>query len=161
MYLICKAHIHKRQLNKGYHLFWKSSLRSQVSTNSLKTIYFKYLIFSFVFFLFLNFIYLFIREGEGGRKKGGKHQCVVASWAHPTGNLACNPGMCSDWVWNWWPFGSQPGTQSTELHQLGASLVFLLTTLTVIKLQHSDEAHVNNIYPSEALYDQNVDFQYI
>ena len=30
---------------------------------------------------------------EGGRE-GEKHQCVVASCESPTGNLACNPGMC-------------------------------------------------------------------
>ena len=43
-----------------------------------------------------DFIYLFIlrergREGEG---EGEKHQCVVACPAPPTGDLACNPGMC-------------------------------------------------------------------
>ena len=36
---------------------------------------------------------IFVPEGEGNRE-GGKHQCVVASHAHPTGDLACNPGMC-------------------------------------------------------------------
>ena len=45
---------------------------------------------------FLKIIYLFIfrqREREGERQ-GDKHQCVVASCAPPTGDLACNPGMC-------------------------------------------------------------------
>ena len=27
----------------------------------------------------------------------GKHQCVGASCMPPTGDLACNPGMCPDW----------------------------------------------------------------
>ena len=44
---------------------------------------------------------------------------MVASHALPTGDLACNPGMCSDWELNRQPFGSQAGTQSTEPHQPG------------------------------------------
>ena len=35
------------------------------------------------------------REREGERK-GGKHQCVVASYTPPTGDLERNPGMCPD-----------------------------------------------------------------
>ena len=51
---------------------------------------------------FLKRFYLFIfrqrrREGE---REGEKHQCVVASHTPLTGNLACNPGMCPDWVLN-------------------------------------------------------------
>ena len=37
------------------------------------------------------------REGERG---GEKYQCVVASRMPPTGDLACNPGMCPDWESN-------------------------------------------------------------
>ena len=80
--------------------------------------------------LFLSsFIYLFIfifrqrgREGE----RGQKHQHVVASRVPPTGNLACNPGVCPDWELNQRPFGSQAGTQSTESHQPGQKMHFLL-----------------------------------
>ena len=43
----------------------------------------------------------------------------------PTGDLACNPGMCSDWELNQWPFGSQAGTPSTEPHQPGLCGFFL------------------------------------
>ena len=39
--------------------------------------------------------YLFIFRQRG--RQGEKHQCVVASHAPPTGDLACNPGMCPDW----------------------------------------------------------------
>ena len=49
-----------------------------------------------MFTLFLDFIYLsiyFYRE-EKGRRKIGKHQCVVASHVPPTGDLARNPGIC-------------------------------------------------------------------
>ena len=35
-----------------------------------------------------------------GEREGEKHQCVVASHAPLTGDLASNPGMCPDWEWN-------------------------------------------------------------
>ena len=63
--------------------------------------------------------YLFIYFREGGReseKEGEKHQCVVASYMPPTGDLAGNSGMCPDWESNQQPFGLQAGTQSTEPH---------------------------------------------
>ena len=50
-----------------------------------------------VFFFFLRF-YLFL-EGKGGGE-GQKHQCVVASPASHTGDLACNPGTCPEWESN-------------------------------------------------------------
>ena len=71
----------------------------------------------FLSFLFLDFIYLFLEWGM--EKEGEKHQSVVASHMPPTGDLTCNPGMCPDWELNWWPFGSQANTQSTEPHQPG------------------------------------------
>ena len=53
------------------------------------------------FRLFLkDFIYLFLERGEGREEEGEKHQCVVASCTPPTGDLACNPGMCHDWESN-------------------------------------------------------------
>ena len=64
--------------------------------------------FLFIFLIFKkDFIYLFFGEGKGGRKRAKKHQCVVVSCAPPTGDLACNPGMCPDWESNQTPFGSQ------------------------------------------------------
>ena len=33
---------------------------------------------------------------------------MVASHVAPTGDLACNPGMCPDWESNRQPFGLQP-----------------------------------------------------
>ena len=41
----------------------------------------------------------------------------VASRTPPTGDPACNPGMCPNWESNRWPFGSQASTQTTEPHQ--------------------------------------------
>ena len=62
----------------------------------------KFLKLSF-FFLKKDFVYLFLEKGEGE-----KHQYVVASHVAPTGDPACNPGMCPDWESNQWPFSSQP-----------------------------------------------------
>ena len=77
-------------------------------------------VFIYLFFRF----YLFIFRERGGREKERernievweKHQLAV-SCGPPTGDLACNPGMCPDWESNHWPFGSQADTESTEPHQ--------------------------------------------
>ena len=65
-----------------------------------------------------DFIYLFLERGEEREKEREKNIHAV-SHAPPTWDLAHNPGMCPDWESNWWPFGSQAGTQSTEPHQPG------------------------------------------
>ena len=64
-----------------------------------------------------DFIYLFLERGEGRENEGEKHQCVVASCAPPTGDLACIPGVFPDWESNWQPVGSHTGAQSAEPHQ--------------------------------------------
>ena len=64
---------------------------------------------------------MFLERGEGREREGEKHQCV-ASRAPPTGDLACNTGMCPNWELNQWPCASQAGTQSTEPHQPGLSM---------------------------------------
>ena len=73
------------------------------------------------FFNFLKRFYLFLlrERGREGEREGEKHQCVVASHVPPTGDVACNPGMCTDWESNWQPFDLQAGTQSTEPQQPG------------------------------------------
>ena len=78
---------------------------------------------SFSFIFKILFYYLFLERGEG--RKEEKHQCVVVSWAPPTGDLAHNPGMCPEWESNQWPFGSQAGTQATEPHQPGLAGLLL------------------------------------
>ena len=52
---------------------------------------------------------------------------MVASHVSPTGDLACNPGVCPDQELNRQPFGSQATTQSTEPQKPG--LVFLFIQL--------------------------------
>ena len=70
-------------------------------------------------FTILLFFNSFLEREKGGRGEGEKHQCVVASHAPPTGDLAGNPGMCPDWKSNCQPFGLQASTQSAEPHQPG------------------------------------------
>ena len=65
-----------------------------------------------------QFYLLMSREGKG-RRAGQEYQCVVASFTPPTGDLACNPGMCPDRELNQRPFGSQSSAQLTEPHQPG------------------------------------------
>ena len=77
---------------------------------------------------FLKKMYLFIfrhrrREGE---REGEKHQCVAACRASPGGHPAHNPGMCPDWESNQQPVGLQAGAQSTEPHQPGLWVSFVI-----------------------------------
>ena len=68
-----------------------------------------------------SFKILFIFRARGREGEKEKHQCVVASLAPPTGDLAHNPSMCFDWELNRPPVNSQAGSQSTEPHQPGHS----------------------------------------
>ena len=69
-------------------------------------------------FLFLRFyLFIFRKRGREGEKEREIALCGCLLCAPPTGDLAHNPGMCPNWESNWWPFGSQASTQSTELHQ--------------------------------------------
>ena len=59
---------------------------------------------------FLNvFMYLFLEREEGREEYRERN---INMWlpltCPPSGDLACNPGMCPDWELNWQPFGSQP-----------------------------------------------------
>ena len=85
------------------------------------------------------FIYLFLERGREGDREGEKHQCVVASHAPPTGDLARNPGIFPDWESNLRPFGSQASTQPTEPHQPG---------LLCASLYSKYHVHLGNNYSS-------------
>ena len=70
-------------------------------------------VIGFLFICFLKILLVLEQEREGEREVE-KHQCVVASCAPPTGDLASNPGMSPDWKSNQQPFDSLAGAQSTE-----------------------------------------------
>ena len=80
------------------------------------------------------YLFIFKERGREEEREGEKHQCVVASQAPPTGDLAHNPGMCPDWESNQQPFDSQASTQSTEPHQPGLTRV--LYAMNAVTEQH-------------------------
>ena len=61
-------------------------------------------------FIFKEFIYLFLERREEREIEREKHQCVVASHAPSTGDLAHNPGICPDWESNRWPLVHSPSS---------------------------------------------------
>ena len=73
-----------------------------------------------------DFTYLLLERGEGREKEREreKHQCVVASCAPPTGDLAHNPGMCPYWELKQWPFGLQVALNPLSHTSQGYLLVF-------------------------------------
>ena len=62
---------------------------------------------------------------------------MAASGTTPTGDLACNPGLCPDWESNQEPFYMQAGTQATEPHQPGPCLC----SVTVQDHQGNNRSH--------------------
>ena len=98
--------------------------------------------YTYFFKRFLKFIF-----GERGRE-GEKHQCVVASRAPPTGDLAHNPGTCPVWEWNRRPFVYKPAlnplshTSQDNIHILLDGFIFFYS---LIKLLHFIIIEVLNI----------------
>ena len=74
--------------------------------------------FKLDFSFFSDFVYLFPEVGE--EKERQRSINVWMPLPHPpSGELACNSGMCPDWESNPQSFGSQARAQSTKLHQPG------------------------------------------
>ena len=92
----------------------------------------------FLFFFFKDFIYLFLERGREGKREGEKHHVwlpltcpVLGTWPSTQKEISqlkrvSQPGMCPDWESNLRPFGSQASAQSTEAHQPGWYLGFLM-----------------------------------
>ena len=53
-------------------------------------------VFHFLFFFFLKILFIFRERVREGEREGEKHHCVVASHVPPTGDLACNLGVCPE-----------------------------------------------------------------
>ena len=83
-------------------------------------------------------LFLFRERGREGEREVEKHQCVVASYVPPTGDLDRNPGTCPDWQ----PFGLQACIQSTEPHRPGLKLY---TFKCLLKLLTSFVYLISNI----------------
>ena len=47
-----------------------------------------------------DFFFFFTERRREGERQGEKHPSVVVSHPSPTGNLACNLGMCPNWELN-------------------------------------------------------------
>ena len=85
-----------------------------------------------IFSFFLRFFKFIFRErGREGEREGEKHQCVVASRAPGTGDLACNPGMCPDWELNWRPPSLQPTLNPLSYTSQGENKIFKIMLLFV------------------------------
>ena len=107
-------------------LKWNYGTLTDLQTDFLKHYAF-YLIYHE--YIFLGFYLFILRErGKEREREGEKHQYAVASCTPFTGDLAHNPDMCP-WDLNWWPFGSQAGTQSTEPHQPGPMNILICQIL--------------------------------
>ena len=116
-----------------------------IPVDACTTLYFMgILILFFIFYLFI-----FRQRGREGEREGEKHQWAVVSHAPPTGDLACNPGMCPDWELNWRPFASQASTQPTEPHQL--RLFYCYFRIYSSYLQNSVCCKTACRYPSPSL----------
>ena len=70
-----------------------------------------------------HFVYLFLESGKGGRKRG-REIPVCGCLSPPTGDRACNPGMCPDWKSNQQPFGPQPVLNPLRYTSQGPLLIF-------------------------------------
>ena len=77
----------------------------------------------FKFFKIIFCLFIFRERGKEGERSRETLMCGCLSLA-PCWDVAHNPGMCSAWELNQWPFGSQAGTQSTEPHQPGLLEMF-------------------------------------
>ena len=123
-----------------------SQKHNSISSCNLLLIYTTFIFVILTFLLLILFIYLFIfrKRGREGEREGVKHQCVVASCVPPTGDLACNPGMCPDWELKQWSSGSQASAQSTELHQ---PVLFFFIKWKIVYIRIGRKAWENSLYP--------------
>ena len=90
---------------------------------------------SHLLFFFSKIFYSFSDRGEGKEKERENHQYVVPSHVLPTGDLACNSGMCPDWESNPWSSASQ-STLSSLSHTSQGPFSVLHTTIYCFIAMH-------------------------
>ena len=113
----------------GRSLDWTTPVRE--SYGILKTIFKQNITKIFL----KDFIYLFLERGRKGGREGNIN--VWLPFMHSLLETWPMIQACAlDWELNWWPFGSQAGTQSTKPHQPGPKIFFKLTL--VLKSSHTN-----------------------
>ena len=105
----------------------------------------------FIFFLRF-YLFIFRERGKKGEREGEKHQCVVASYMSPSGDLAHNPGMCPDWELNWWPFALQPAFNPLSHTSKGLGY-FLMFVVLLLGKNNNSALHP---FPSHPLNDSHL-----
>ena len=85
---------------------------------------------------FKKILFIYFQRVKGGRKRGRETSVCGCLSSTPywgpgpqPGDLAHNPGTCPDWELNQRPFASQPVAQSTESHQPGLSIDFVIVCI--------------------------------
>ena len=103
------AHIWREEAMFILIIFWFNEEKTSAAFPILfYFIFIIILLWSFKKYFIFVYLFIFRDWGKEGEREREKHQCVVASYVAPTGDLACNPGMCPDWESNRRPFDSQP-----------------------------------------------------
>ena len=83
------------------------------------------------------FVCLFVyrQSRRVGEREGEIHQCVVASFVHPSGDSSATQACALDWESKQQRFGSQISTQSTEPHQPGLCVIFKKHRICCLELK--------------------------
>ena len=102
----------KNQLRENHQVASKMSIKT--SFTFFLPLFLSSFLSLFPSFFFKKTLFIYFQRGREGEREREKHQCMVASYTLPTGDLACNPGLCPDWEQNQQPVALQASTQSTE-----------------------------------------------
>ena len=81
-----------------------------------------HMVVSFLFFK--KILFMFRERGKEEEREAKKHQCVVASCAPPTGDLACNPGIALTGNWTGDPSVLRPALSPLSHTSQGEFLIF-------------------------------------
>ena len=74
-------------------------------------------------------------------KEGEKSQCLVASCVPPSGDLVCNPSMCTDWALNGNSLVVRPALNSLSHTSQGIIQFSIIVNRVTIFLPYSSLPH--------------------